>query len=104
MSISHLGVVILMVSANIHIFVMLLGGVIPRAKKVSSSKRENLDNFLHQMDNSSLVCLNAFWHCAYRQECLLVCAPSKGSLIMDKVPAFLCTTLAESGICQLFVR
>ena len=30
------------------------------------------------------------WGRAYRQECLLVYAPSRGSLLIDKVPAFLC--------------
>lgn len=49
------------------------------------------------MDYSGLVCISAFGHCAYRQECLLVCAPSRGSLIIDKVPAFF-IVFSESGI------
>ena len=58
---------------------MLLGREIPRAKG-SSSLRENLDNFLHQMDDSGLVCLdtilgaehigrNVYW-CRPRPEAL----------------------------------
>ena len=61
-----------MVLAFFLIFVVLLGGVIPRVKG-SSSKRENLDNFLHQMDDSGLICLDTIHGGrAYRQECLLV--------------------------------
>lgn len=49
---------LLVVSECFLIFVVPLGGVIPRVKG-SSSSQENLDNFLRQMDNSSLVCLDA---------------------------------------------
>ena len=38
-------------------------------QKGSSSKRENLDNFLHQMDDSGLICLDAIRGVeAYRQD------------------------------------
>ena len=40
------------------------------------------------MDYSSLICLSALWHCAYRQECLLVYAPVQRLCKIDKVPAF----------------
>ena len=54
-------------SIIIAIFVMLLGREIPRAKG-SSSSQENLDNFFTADEPFSLVCFNAFWHCAYRQD------------------------------------
>lgn len=53
------------------------------------------------MGQSSLVCLSASGHCAYRQDLFIAVPLSRGSCEIDKVPAFLCDHPAESGICQL---
>ena len=78
---------LLVVSAYFLIFVVLLGGVIPRVKG-SSSPQENLDNFLTADGQSSLVCISALGHCAYRQDLFIAVPLSRGSCGIDKVPAF----------------
>ena len=66
---------------------VLLGGVILRVKG-SSSPQENLDNILTADGQSSLVCLNASGHCAYRQDLFIAVPLSRGSCGIDKIPAF----------------
>ena len=85
--ISTLRVLLLVVLAFFLIFVVLLGGVIPRVKG-SSSPQENLDNFLTADGQSSLVCISALGHCAYRQDLFIAVPLSRGSCGIDKVPAF----------------
>ena len=70
------------------IFMVLLGGVIPRVKG-SSSLREKSGLFLTADGQSSLVCINVLGHCAYRQDLFIAVPLSRGSCGIDKVPAFL---------------
>ena len=61
------------------IFVVLLGRVIPRAKgKFIFTK--NLDNFLHQMDNSSLICFDAILGVAHIGRNVYWCGPRPEAL------------------------
>ena len=53
------------------------------------------------MGQSSLVCLSASGHCAYRQDLFIAVPLPRGSCGIDKVPACLCDHPAEPGICQL---
>ena len=58
-------------------------------QKGSSSLREKSGQFLTADGQSSLVCLNASGHCAYRQDLFIAVPLSRGSCGIDKVPAFL---------------
>ena len=61
------------------IFVVPLGREIPRAKgKFIFTK--NLDNFLHQMDNSSLICFDAILGVAHIGRNVYWCGPRPEAL------------------------
>ena len=70
----------LVVLALFLIFVVPLGGVIPRVKG-SSSLREKSGQFLTADEQSSLVCLNASGHCAYRQDLFIAVPPVQRVLL-----------------------
>lgn len=67
--------VFLACSADFLTFVVTTGKRNPQGQKVSSSPQENLDNFLTADEQSSLVCINATRHCAYRQDLFIAVPP-----------------------------
>ena len=62
------------------IFVLLLGREIPRVKG-SSSLRENLDNFLQQMDNPLSICLDAIRGVVHIGRSVYCCKPRPEALV-----------------------